>query len=365
MKIFIFSNSFWNLYNFRLPLINKLKKKNIITLVASNDKFVEKFKTKNILIKKINFTSKDKSLFKNLFLFIKIFFFLKKEKPDLLLAFTMKPNIFAGISCRFLNINIINNITGLGTLFLQKNFFFYFIKYILRFSFKNSKIVFFHNSHEKKIFLNSNIINKYQTKITNGSGIKIKKKKKLFNKNQIKFIFSGRMIRDKGIFELIEAIKIVKSKYKNVSFSFYGILDNDNYGSISNYLIDYWDQTKLINFFPNVKNVINSLNKFDCFILPSYSEGLPKSLLEAASVGLPILCSDIPGCKGLVKNNYNGFLFKPKNIVSLSNAIEKFIKLSIKKRLLFGKNSRYVINKFYNEDIVVNNYYNEIKKYVK
>ena len=369
MKILIFSNSFWNLFNFRSSIIGQLKKTNKIILVANKDSFYKKFvNIKNITPKQFNFSSKSTSILSNIFLFFNFFFLLKKTNPDLLITFTIKPNIYGSIASSFLNIKTVNNITGLGTSFLKKNFFLSFIKFLLKISFKKTKIVFFHNSFEKKLFIKSFIIKKHQAKIINGSGINPKNFKiKIFSSKKITnhFIFSGRMISDKGIYELIEAIKIVKKKYRNISFSLFGLLSKDNVGAIPIKTILHWESKGYINFYPNITKINRLLCNFDCFIMPSYSEGMSKSLLEAAASGLPMLCSNIPGCKEVVKSESNGFLFKPKNITSLSNAIIKFIHLPIHKRILFGKKSRYIAEREFNEKKITKNYLNYINEILK
>jgi glycosyltransferase involved in cell wall biosynthesis len=369
MKILIFSNSFWNIYNFRLPIINKLKINNKITIVAKKDNYYNKFlNINNVRLKKLNFSSKSTSIFSNISIFFKFFFILKKEKPDLLITFTIKPNIFGSIASRILNIKTINNITGLGTVFLKKNYLLLLIKFLFKFSFKKTKIVFFHNSFEKFFFISSAIIKKKQARIINGSGINPKNyRKKIFSRNRItnKFVFSGRMISDKGIYELIEAIKIVKKKYKYADFSIFGLLHPDNVGAIPQKTIQFWIDRGFINFYPNVKKINNHLSNFDCFIMPSYSEGMSRSLLEAASSGLPILCSNIPGCREIVKSNFNGFLFKPKNIRSLSNSIIKFIHLPTQKRILFGNKSRYIIQNNFTEEKITKDYLTHINEIFK
>lgn len=360
MKIAIFSNSYWNLFNFRLPIINELKKNNKIILIANKDLFYKKFfNKKNIIVKKLIFSSKSISIFDNISIFFNIFFLLKKEKPDLLITFTIKPNIYGSLAAQFLNIKTVNNITGLGTSFLNRNYFTLFIVFLFKISLKKSKIVFFHNSSEKKLFIKNLVIKRKQAKIINGSGVNIKNCKiKIFSKkkNTNNFIFSGRMIADKGIYELIEAIKIVKEYSSNSNFYFFGLLNVDNPGSISRTTIESWVNEGYINFSPNVKNVHKLLYKFDCFVMPSYSEGMSKSLLEAAAAGLPILCSNIPGCKEVVKNGRNGFLFNPKDIRSLSKAIIKFTHLPTHKRISFGKKSRSIINTNFDEKIITEKY---------
>ena len=173
------------------------------------------------------------------------------------------------------------------------------------------------------------------------------------------------MISDKGIYELIDAIKVIKKKYRNSSFSFFGLLSKDNVGAIPIKIIQHWVSKGYINFYPNITKINRFLCNFDCFVMPSYSEGMSKSLLEASASGLPIICSNIPGCKEVVKSGSNGFLFKPRNVKSLSNAIIKFIHLSIQQRILFGNKSRYIAGKEFDEKKITKKYLNYINEILK
>ena len=189
--------------------------------------------------------------------------------------------------------------------------------------------------------------------------LKIKKNKK---KNKIYFLFVGRLIKHKGIYELIQVTKKIKKKYKNVELLVLGDNDEGNSFSVSDQNLKLWIEKKIIKYLGFKKNISNYISNCDCLILPSYREGMSRALLEAALLAKPLIASNVPGCKQLVKNNYNGFLCKPKDINSLYIAIKKFIHLSSNKRKIFGANSRKIVIKSFDEKIVINKYLEEIKK---
>jgi glycosyltransferase involved in cell wall biosynthesis len=343
-KIIITSNSFWNLYNFRKSLILELKKKFIIILVAPNDKYRNFFEKKKITTKLIKFNRRDINLFSFFFYILNFLKLVLKEKPDLLLLYTIKPNLAGSIISLICRIKCINVITGLGSGFLNNVILKNFIIFIYKLTINFSSLVIFQNKEDKHFFkkkiLNSNV----GTTIIPGSGVNYKKKnkKKKFNKN-VKFIYTGRIIKDKGVIELFEVIKNIKKKYKNIIFLIVGDIDNNNLSPISFKTLNFMKNNKLIIHKKFSDNIHKYLKRSDCLILPSYREGSSKSLLEGASYGLPLIASNVPGCSNIVKNNYNGYLVKAKSALSLEKAIYKFIFLSKKKKMLMSKNSIKII----------------------
>ena len=186
--------------------------------------------------------------------------------------------------------------------------------------------------------------------------------KKNKKRNEIKILFIGRIIADKGINELIDAAKIIKKEFSNVAFILMGIVGVNNKTSISQSEIDNWVQKGIIEFIPFKDDIRGVLGDSDLVVLPSYREGTPKTLIEAASMAKPLIATDVPGCREVVNDGVNGFLCQVKNSISLANQIKRFIKLDYSTKIEMGLKSRQLaVEKF---DIVkVNNcYINEIKQ---
>jgi glycosyltransferase involved in cell wall biosynthesis len=364
LKIILASNNFDNLLNFRYKLIKTLLKKNYqVYLLAPKNRSINKINNINCKYVSINFYSHSKSIVRNIKLIFDYFFIIKKIKPDFFLSFTIKPNIIGSFVSNLLKIKTINTISGLGSSYIN-NFFlrkltFLFYKLSL---FKSQKI-FFHNKYDLSIFLRSNIVKKKQAEIISGSGVNINiRKKKNYNIRKNSFIFIGRLIKDKGINEYINLARYFKFKLKkNFNFYIVGQLDKNNPLSIKPEFLNYLNKTKVIKFLGSVDNISKIIDLASCVVLPSYREGLSRTLLECALYKKFIITTDVPGCKDIIKNNINGLLCKPCNNYSLIKTVEKYVNLPKKKIYkMININYRKVRNE-YNEDDVVAKYLNEIK----
>ena len=355
-KIVVASNSTWNLYNFRFDLIKELAKKNKVYILAPKDKYVDKFS--NVIFINFNFDTRSMSIFKNLIYF---FFYIKKLqniKPDFFLSFTTKPNIIGSLACIYLKINFIPNITGLGTLFLRSFFLFYFSKIILNFIFRYASKIYFHNIEDRNLFCNNNLLLKKKSIVIPGSGVNLKKfsYKKIKKKNFYTFIYFGRIMKDKGLNELLEAIFFIKRQKLKLKFILVGEITEKALKKKIQKLIKL-NYLKYYKFTDNIKKYIY---KSGCVILPSYREGLPKSIIEAQSMGRPALVSNVEGCRSIIKNSYNGFLFAPRSSQSIVKSIKKFTNLSSKDRMKMSINSFTNAKNKFNNAIIIQQYLKDI-----
>ena len=348
MKIVIFSNSSWNLLNFRKSLIDFLKKKYKVYLVCKRTKYHSylKAKYKNLYL----IEDENKNLFYSFFIQLFCFFkIVNKISTDFVISFTHKPNIINIITCLICKYKSITVITGLGSLFIQKKKYF-LLNYLIKFIYKFSNFTIFQNGNDKSIF------NLKNSKVISGSGVDLKKfkPKKKFNKNQIEFFLISRIIKDKGIYEYFSAAK--KLSNKKLKFSFVGDFSDENPSRIKK------NEFKKLKFQSNVKcykykkNVNFYLKKADCIVLPSYREGFSKIILESMAKGLPILGSNVPGIRDLIIANFNGILFKPQNEDSLMRGILKFSKIPLTVRKKMGNKSLLLVKKFYSDEIILNQY---------
>lgn len=367
MKNLVVSNSLWNIYNFRYKLIIELSKIGDVIIYCNfknKNEFLKKFPS-NVKIKNLNYSSKSKNIFKNLKLVFLFFKILKKENPDNLFTFTLKPNLYLGIINNLFNIKFFPTITGLGTAKNKGGLLFKFITIFMKLSFLSSSKIFVHNNNEK-FFLNNIGFNKNKIIKINGSGINLSKYKKLKFKKDIsnKYLFVGRLIADKGIKELVEAFKIFnKNKNKKSKLNLIVMEDEDNDTSIKLHQLKRWIKGSEITIKKSVKNINSILRTNGCLILPSYSEGMSRSIMEAISSGRPVICSNIHGCKEMVVNNFNGFLIKPRSVNSLYIGINKFNNLKLSEKIKFANNSRILAEKNrFDEKYVVSEYLNQIKK---
>ena len=366
MKIMISANTSWNIYNFRIPLIKALSKKNEIIIVTKKDQYTTRLISLDLKIETIHIDSKGMSLKNDILLFFKYYYLIKKYKPDYFFGFTIKPNIYFNLASFFSKVKNINTITGLGTSFMNKGFLNFIVKLMYKIALLNSYITIFQNNDDLNTFKNDIIIKyKKNYKVVKGSGVDLNfykySKNLLKDKDSLNFLFVGRVIPDKGIIELISAISNIKKKYKNIKFKFIGSLDYENFTLINKIKIKKLISDDLIEYLGYKEDIRSYVIESNCLILPSYREGLPRSLLEAASIGRPIIATDVAGCREIVKNGYNGFLCKVKDSLDLEKKIIKFINLNTNKILEMSTNSRKLVENKFELNKIISSYLEIIK----
>lgn len=364
MKILLISNDYWNLYNFRKDLIeNIINSGHKVSLLANEDEYFNKFKNLNLKSYKIRLESRKISLINEIILFKNLYKKIKFIEPDLILTFTIKPNIYASIISRSLKIKAINNITGLGSSFLN-NFLLKKITILLyRNSIYYSHKVFFQNTYDRDLFTKLNIVKKSNSDIVPGSGVDtdyFKSVKNIPSEKNI-FLFVGRLLKDKGIYEYLKAAKIIMKNNNQCEFYIIGKIDSADNTSIkieelNKYLNDN------IKYFSFTKDPRKFYENASCVILPSYREGLSKSLLEATSMSRPIITTDVPGCKDVVKDSINGFLVKKSDVESLVNGINKFTNTNYEEKKMMGNNSRKIAENNFKTELVISKYLKIIKE---
>ena len=367
-KIIICLNTSWNIHNFRLNLARSLKKAGYdVVLVAPYDKYSEilkqEFEYHNIYMN--NKGTNPKEDLKTLIEFYKLY---KKTKPLVVLNYTIKPNIYGNIACSRLGIKTINNISGLGTVFIKESIVTKIVKGLYKYSLNKSSKVFFQNNEDKELFIENKLVHSTLCDLLPGSGIDTNKFIPIEYKNEdknLKFLLIARMLWDKGIGEYIDAARIIKQKYSNIEFQLLGSLDAINKTAISKKQMQLWIDEELVIYHGVTDDVKEYIKKADCIVLPSYREGTPRTLLESASMGKPIITTNVVGCKEVVDDKINGYLCELKNPEDLAHKIEKMLNLSEKERMQMGKAGRKKMIKEFEEKIVIDKYLETIKKIIK
>jgi glycosyltransferase involved in cell wall biosynthesis len=357
MIIFIFSKSSWNVYNFRKNLIKKLiSDRHDIFVIAKKDKNVKKLKKLGCKFIDINFENDSFNFLKDLAAFIKIFLLIKNFKPDLFLNFNIKPVIIGSIICNFMNIKVVNTITGLGNAFLGSLFLKKIAIFLYKIAISDSNKVIFHNYDDKKIFIKERISKRFNSFVVLGSGVDTNyfKFSKL-SKKKIIFLFVGRLLWNKGIMRFIEVSNHFKNN-KKVLFYVLGECTDDLKNGITSSSLKNLKKKYNFKYFKFKRDVRLIIKKSTCVVSTSYREGASKVLLESASMGRPLISSNISGAKNIVYNDYNGYTFDLKNKLSLKNKINKFLKLSFNKKQKMSKNSRLLATHKFNEQHVISKY---------
>jgi len=360
-KIIVISNTAWYIFNFRLSLMKSLRDKgHSIVAISPADGYVRQLEDEGFSYITCAMNRKGKNPLEDIALLYRFWRVFKCEKPDVVLTYTPKPNIYASIAARFCNIPVINSITGLGNVFIQPGFVSAIVLLLYRFAFSRSYKIFFQNNDDMKLFSDKGLVRRSNSEWVPGSGVDIQKfVPQSCKKRGDAFVFMlvSRMIWDKGVGEFVEAAKILKKKYSHVECRLVGFIDTQNPRGISRKQIQSWVEEKSIYYDGSTDNILGMMSNADCIVLPSfYREGVPKVLLEAASMEIPIITTDSVGCRDAVEDGVTGFLCKAKNVQDLSNKMQQMLLLSEEERKSMGLRGRDKMIREFDERFVIHRY---------
>ena len=284
---------------------------------------------------------------------------IKRLHPEMVITYTIKPNIYGGLMCRMLHVPYAVNITGLGTAFQSENMVKKLVTFLYKIALKKAKVVFFENIGNKQTFLDLNILKEKQTCVLNGAGVNLAEYPfcEYPSGEEIRFLFIGRVMKEKGVDELFEAAERIKQQRSDVFFDIVGPLEDD-YKSRLEELV----QKGVIVYHSYQKDVKPFIEKCHCFVLPSYHEGMANTLLEAGAMGRPLITSNIHGCLEAVEEERNGYLAEAKNAEALLRQLEKFLELSYEERKGMGQESREVMQERFDKKKVVGKTIRELER---
>jgi len=359
MKIAIVLNTSWNIYNFRLNFVKALiEQGHEVHTVAPHDDFTHFLEEVGCRHHDVKMDSRGANPIKDSALVLELFLIYRKLRPDVVLHYTIKPNIYGTLAACMLKIPVVNNVCGLGTIFLKDNLVSKVAIWLYKVAFRYPKKVFFQNPDDLALFVNRKIVSRGITDLLPGSGIDLSHfTPTVFKRNkEFTFLLISRLITDKGILEFIEAVKDLKAKGMKAKFQILGAKDPNHQRGIPVSLIDGWIQSETIEYLGTTTDVRGFIQQADCVVLPSYREGTPRTLLEAASSSKPIVATDVPGCHNVVRHQYNGLLCKLKDSKDLADKMLEMANYDDSTLKRMGENGRSKMELEFDEKIVVSKY---------
>lgn len=364
--IAIVINTSWNIYNFRVGLLKALQQEGYkIVAIAPKDNFSHKLEELGFEYYEVKMNNKGTNPFEDLKLIADYYKLFKTIKPDVTLHYTIKPNIYGTLAATLAGVPVINNISGLGTVFLDERPSSKIAKCLYRFALRYSKKVFFQNEHDRELFIRDRLVDPAKTDRLPGSGIDTNKEIPLHHSvanKDIRFLFVARLLKDKGLVEYVDAARIIKAKYPDVEFDVLGPYYHGNPSAITGQEIGAWQKEGVIIYLGVSDDVENVIAHADCVVLPSYREGLSRVLLEASIMAKPIITTDVPGCRELVDDGYNGFLCSVKDSIDLAEKMELMLLLEDIERINMGLHGRQKIINEFDEQLVIDKYKAAIKE---
>jgi glycosyltransferase involved in cell wall biosynthesis len=371
-KILLCSNILWTITQFRLGLIKALVKEGYeVVCVADTDDFSVLSETKiadtGARFVRLVMNRKGTNPFSDLKYLFKLKKILKLEKPAIVINYTIKPVIYGSISARLLHIPSLAVTTGLGFVFNSNNLLTRFTRLLYKFSLRFPSKVFFLNTDDREIFLQNRIIPMEKSLLLPSEGIDTDYYQPIPTspeERDFTFLLIARLLWEKGVGEYVEAARILRSDDTiNARFLLIGYIDSDNPGGISKTQIQQWSDEGIIEYRGTAEDIRNIISESDCIVLPSYyREGVPRTLLEAASMAKPIITTNNVGCREVIDNGINGFICNSKDSTNLSDVMREMIRLTPEKREKMGQSGRNKILSQFDEKIVINIYLKEIEQ---
>ena len=358
-KVLILANSSNGLYGFRNELLLELLKKYEVYVSLPEEVNRKELEEEGCRFILTPMNRRGMNPFEDLKLCRRYLKILKEVKPDLVLTYTIKPNIYGGICCRQKNIPYMATITGLGTAFQKKGLLRSLIVCLYRKGLKKAARVFFQNKENRKTMSDCRIVQEKQCVPVNGSGVntEIHSYREYPDNEETHFLFVGRVMREKGINEFLDAAG--KLKNEKVFFDIVGDCDEDYEEQLRKL-----EQRGIITWYDFQMNVDPFYERCSALVLPTYHEGMSNVLMEASASGRPVLASNISGCREIFEEGVTGFGFSPRDSESLIRALKKFLTLPIEERRAMGYNARVKMEKEFNRQGVVQTYLEQIEKII-
>lgn len=363
MKILILTNYANGLYLFRKELLQALTKDgHKVSVSLPPDENEDKLKDLCDVIE-TPFDRRGMNPFQDAKLFFSYLKLLHKQKPDVVLTYTIKPNLYGALACRIKKVPYLCNVTGLGTAIEGGGLLSKLLLIFYRISMKGAQRVFFQNMRNRD-FMNRNGIAVENNVLLPGSGVNLTEhplREYPPQDKRIRFLAVIRIMKDKGIEEYLEAARIMRSRHKNVKFYLVGEYEEETREHYEPQ-IEKLAEEKIIKYYGHIDNVEEVMAKCHVIVHPSYHEGLSNVLLEAAACGRPVIASDISGCVETFVEGESGFAFAIKDTDALVNAMEKVLALSHEERRQMGIAGRAWVEKNFDRNRIIETYQNEIKE---
>lgn len=360
MHIVMTVNAAWNIVNFRKPVVQALLQAgHEITVLAPPDDAVTQLAELGCSFAPLEMNAKGLNPIEGLAFQRDMRRQFRALKPDLILSYTIKNNIFGALAARALGIPCLPNVTGLGTAFLSGRLLQGVTEHLYRRAFAHLPVVFFQNDDDKTLFVDRGMIRAEQAQLLPGSGIDLQH----FAPTPMPadhtapvFLMIARLLRDKGVYEFVEAARAVRARHPSARFQLLGAAGAENRTAIGMDQVEAWLREGVIEYLGTTNDVRPAIAAAHCLVLPSYREGAPRTLIEGAAMGRPVITTDVPGCRAVVDAGHSGLLCQPRDSASLAKAIFIFLEKDEGQRHAMGQAGRQKMECAFDQKIVVDAY---------
>jgi len=363
------ANTAWYLFNFRLSLMRRLQGEGYrVVAVSPQDEYAAKLEGQGIRHVPLAMSGSGTNPIEDLGLLFRYWRLLKRERPDIILSYTPKPNIYASIAAGQLGVPVISNIAGLGRLFVQAGPVTRIARLLYRSALRRAARVFFQNGEDMRMFIDDGLVKREICERIPGSGVDTRRFAPTGEStpaSRFTFLLSGRLLWDKGVGEYVAAARRVREQHPDVRFQLLGFLEVDNPSAVTRDQMQAWVDEGIVEYLGATDDVVPFLGRADCVVLPSYyREGVPRSLLEAASMARPIITCDSIGCRDVVDDGVNGLLCRPRDAHDLADRMQAMVHMTNEERFVMGNNGSGKMLREFDEKIVLERYMKAINEFL-
>jgi glycosyltransferase involved in cell wall biosynthesis len=360
-RVVLAINAAWNIANFRAGLVRGLQLAGWeVIAVAPADEHVRRVEALGCRFVPVRLSASGINPLQDLALKREYRALLLRERPAAFLGFTIKPNVYGSLAAQELGIPVINNIAGLGTAFIRRNWLTWVARALYKRSLRRSHRVLFQNPDDQRYFVETGLARPEQALRIPGSGVDLSRfafrELPPEDGGPLRILFVGRLLRDKGVLELVQAARLLRAQRQIVRIQLLGFCDSDNPSAVTLAQVQAWQAEGLVEYLGSTDDVRPWLEQAHAVVLPSYREGVPRTLLEAASMGRPLIATDAVGCREPVAPGVNGLLVRPADAADLARGLGEFLTLPAATRAAWGRASRAKAEAEFDERLVVQTY---------
>jgi glycosyltransferase involved in cell wall biosynthesis len=365
VRVAVVINTSWNIWNFRRGLVKALQAAgHEVLAIAPPDAYSARLESElGCRYVPVLMENKGTNPIKDAQLTRRFLAIYKRERPDVVLHFTIKPNIYGTLAAKLAGVASINNVSGLGTVFLIENLVSKVARGLYRFAFRFPHKVFFQNNDDRELFIRYGLIRPTRTGLVPGSGVDLVRFRPQPSPKRAAdapfiFLMVARVLYEKGIVEYFEAARQLRATLgaDKVRVQLLGGLDEAGGVGVPRATFEQWLTEGTIEHLGTSDNVAEHLHRADCVVLPSYREGTPKTLLEAAACGKPLVTTDVPGCRETVEHGRNGYLCQVRDAADLAAKLLQMAQLPPERLAAMGAASRELAEEKFDEQLVLREY---------
>ncbi|AJP59999.1 glycosyl transferase [Pandoraea vervacti] len=377
--VLLCSNTFWSIYNFRRgPIAALLAAGHPVHVAAPDDEFASKLTAMGCVVHRVPMAAKGQNPLQDLGLMWRLYRLYRQVRPAVIFHYTIKPNIYGAIAARFARIPAVSMTTGLGYVFIRESLTTRLARQLYRVAFRHTLENWFLNAEDHRAFVEGGLVALDKTRLLPGEGVDLSHfakaawpTKAAAANSQVpdvadvageaaspfRFLLIARLLRDKGVLEYVDAARAIRAEMPHVVFQILGAADVENPTAISRAEVDDWQREGVIDYLGTTGDVRPFIANAHCVVLPSYREGLSRTLLEAAAMGRPLVATDVPGCRDVIDDGVTGYLVPARDAAALTARLRDVARKPLTTLVRMGDAGRAKVAREFDEHVVIAEYF--------